>query len=171
MKADNGNRNRFGHVPIGHRCLFLPTLNQTMKLICNVAIALAIIGLTPIPEMALVGCKTTGVVSKQEAADQILLRSEQTTETAFETFNLFVHLEKNNEAALKIFNPEIHKYAEKVRRNGRAWIQSVLKAHDAFKASRTTENEASLSTYLITLNAGLSEVQKYLDQSKSVTNP
>lgn len=144
--------------------------NLVLKALCNVAIFCAL--LAPV-ELSFTGCKSTNevVTTSQETADQVILRAEQTAETAKTTLNLFVHVERDNEVALRQINPQIHVFAEKVRRNGIAWIQSLRESTKTFKASRTPENQASLQTWLDTLNSALRQANQYLQQSKTVTQP
>lgn len=107
----------------------------------------------------------------QSASDQIILRAEQTAETAKLTFNAFVHLERDNEAFLKNVNPGIHTWAETVRRNGLNWIVSLRNATKTFKQNRTPENQANLNTILLTLTSAVSETNKYMTQAKQITQP
>lgn len=102
-----------------------------------------------------------------KASDQIILRAEQTAQTARLTFDTFVHLERDNEAMLKTISPAIHAYANTVRLHGLDWVTSVRNATKTFKSNRTPENQANLNTVLATLTAAVSETNKYLAQSKA----
>jgi leucyl-tRNA synthetase len=103
----------------------------------------------------------------QQSADQIILRAEQTAETAKLTFNTFVHLERDNETLLKQLNPQIHVWAENIRAHGIDWIVSLRNATKTFKANRTSENQASLNTILTTLTQAIADTNKYITQSKT----
>jgi hypothetical protein len=104
--------------------------------------------------------------------DQVILRAEQTAQTARLTFDTFVHIERDNEALLKQVNPKIHEYANTIRRNGLDWVTSLRTATKAFKANRTPENQASLNTWLKTLDNATKETNKYIATAKSaVSNP
>lgn len=105
------------------------------------------------------------------ATDQVILRAEQTAETAKVTFNTFVHLERDNEALLKQFNPAIHSWAETIRKNGINWIVSLRDATKTFKANRTAANQANLNTVLITLTDAVNKTQKYIAEAKKVGQP
>lgn len=105
------------------------------------------------------------------ATDQIILRAEQTAQTARLTFDTFVHLERNNEALLKQVNPQIHEYANKLRRNGLNWVTSLRDATKTFKANRTTENQATLTTLIATLTQAIGEANTYITEAKKVSQP
>ena len=105
------------------------------------------------------------------ATDQVILRAEQTAQTARLTFTTFVHLERDNEAVLKSFNPQIHVYANTIRLHGLDWIDSLRTATKLFKANRTVENQANLQTWLTTLTNAVAETNKYIAQSRKVAQP
>lgn len=107
----------------------------------------------------------------QAATDQIILRAEQTAETAKVTFNTFLHLERDNEALLKQVNPAIHTWAENIRKNGINWIQSLRSVTKTFKATRTPENQATLNSAILTLTNAVNETNKYISESKKVSQP
>lgn len=102
-----------------------------------------------------------------QASDQIILRAEQTAQTARLTFDTFVHLERENEAALKTLNPQIHIYANTIRMHGLDWITSLRMATKTFKANRTPENQSNLNTWITTLTNAVNETNKYIAQSKN----
>lgn len=107
----------------------------------------------------------------QGATDQVILRAEQTAQTARLTFNTLVTLERNNEALLKQVNPQIHEYANKLRRNGLNWVTSLRDATKTFKANRTPENQATLTTLIATLTQAIGESNKYIAEAKKVSQP
>ena len=110
------------------------------------------------------------VVTQAETADQLVLRAEQTAETAKATFDILFHLEKDNRAALLQLNPAIHVFTEKLKKDNYAigLIQSLRNATKAFKSNRTAGNQANLNTYLLTLNQVLGDANKYIAQAKPV---
>ncbi len=113
------------------------------------------------------GCGTTGTLAiSAQSTDQIILRAEQTAQTARLTFDTFVTLERHNEALLKQVNPQIHVYANVIRANGLNWVDSLTAAINNFEANKTPTNQASLNTVLATLTGALADVNKYLAQSK-----
>lgn len=118
------------------------------------------------------GCTTVPTPALSVAAtDQIILRAEQTAETAKLTFNTFVHLERDNQALLKQVNPSIHTWAENIRKNGINWIVSLRNATKTFKVARTPENQANLNTVIITLTNAVNETNKYLNEAKKASLP
>lgn len=118
-------------------------------------------------------CEQFPIHISQESADQIILRAEQTAETAKLTFKTFLHLERENEAMLKTVNPAIHQWAENLRSHGGQaapgidWIVSLRNATKTFKANRTAENQASLNTIMSTLISAVTETNKYITESKT----
>jgi len=138
------------------------------KILASFCIGVALIT-TPI---AFQSCVSTAPTSMSVAAtDQVILRAEQTAQTARLTFNTFVHLERDNEAILKQANPQIHVYANTIRLHGLDWIDSLRTATKLFKANRTVENQANLQTWLTTLTNAVAETNKYIAQSRKVAQP
>jgi leucyl-tRNA synthetase len=137
-----------------------------------VCYALCVLSLFASP-VAFNGCGTTSGIPplSQSATDQVILRAEQTAETAKLTFNTLLHLERDNEALLKQASPQIHVWTETVRRNGINWIVSLRNATKDFKANRTSANQATLNTALTTLTNALNETNKYIAQAKKVSQP
>ncbi len=131
-----------------------------------ILIALAIACLTPLPEF-IGGCQHYPSTISQQNTDQIILRVEQTAQTARLTFDTFVRLERDNEAALKQVNPAIHTYANYIRTHGLDWVTSLREATKTFKANRTPENQASLNTILATITNAVSQSNKYIAQARA----
>src|SRR5882724_6932278 len=86
----------------------------------------------------------SGPALSANATDQIILRAEQAAEAGLATFDLFVHVERDNEAALKELSPEIHAFANTVRTDAPGWIKDLRDATKTFKSNRTATNEANL---------------------------
>lgn len=139
------------------------------KLLLSICIGIALT-VTPVTFNSCSNYGTNPTLS-QSASDQIILRAEQSAETAKLTFNTFVHLERDNEAMLKEVNPGIHVWAENIRKNGIGWIQSLRTATKDFKANRTSENQATLNGILLTLTQIINETNKYITQSKKAVSP
>ena len=117
-----------------------------------------------------IGCvQNQPLTLSQQSTDQVILRAEQTAQTARATFDLFVHLERDNEALLKTVNPQIHTYANTIRVNGLNWITSLRDATKAFKANRTPENQSNLNTWLIALTNAITQTNQYIAQAKAHT--
>lgn len=106
----------------------------------------------------------TGVVND----DAIVVSTEKALNIALDTFDLFLKVERDNESSLAGVSPGIHSFAEKVRTNGKNWIKSAERAHDAYKNNRTRENHANLLTAYRTLQTAIQESQKYINQHSGV---
>lgn len=139
---------------------------------CRYLIASAIIcGAFAVAPLGPSGCSSVNPpVLTEQATDQIILRAEQSAETAKLTFNTFVHLERDNQALLANI-PAIHQWAENIRRNGINWIVSLRDATKNFKANRNAANQATLNTALITLTNAVNETNKYIAEAKKVSQP
>lgn len=111
--------------------------------------------------------KATTYTISESTADEIILRSEQLTRQALITFDTFLSLERNNEEFLKRVNPGIHAFAEKVREDGKSWILAMRTTTKAFKANRTSDNEANLKTAYQTLLSGYNQVKTLLHQAQT----
>ncbi len=122
--------------------------------------------LLPLAPVVFTGCQQYGAISTQNT-DQIILRAEQTAQTARLTFDTFVRLERDNEATLKQINPAIHTYANYIRTHGLDWVTSLREATKTFKANRTPENQASLNTLLATITNAVSQSNKYIAQARA----
>jgi hypothetical protein len=109
--------------------------------------------------VALVSCAT------MPGSDPVVVNSEKTTQVAFDVFDAFVTLEHNNRAQLAAVSPEIHKYAEVIRRNGLTWLGTARSLTKAYKTNRTPENKASLLTAVSVLTTAIAESQKYIAQA------
>ncbi len=136
-----------------------------MKRLQVILVALCL-PLLPVAPVVFTGCQQPGTISAQNT-DQIILRAEQTAQTARLTFDTFVRLERDNEAALKAVNPAIHTYANYIRTHGLDWVTSLRDATKTFKANRTPENQASLTTILATITNAVSQTNKYIAVAKA----
>ncbi len=141
------------------------TSHSLMKRLTIIALCLCIGIAAPV---AFTGCGTTGTLAiSQQNTDQIILRAEQTAQTARLTFDTFVRLERDNEAALKQVNPAIHTYANYIRTHGLDWVTSLRSATKNFKANRSPQNQANLSTILLTITDAVSQTNSYIAQAKA----
>jgi uncharacterized protein (DUF1501 family) len=100
--------------------------------------------------------------------DQLVVRSEQLLVISLDTFDTFLKIERANRTILDKVSPEIHTFAETVRRNGKSWIKSLEVAHDAYKNNRSSENHATLLTAFKTVQAAVAESQKYITKHGGV---
>lgn len=96
--------------------------------------------------------------------DKILIHTEQVLAISLDTFDTFLKIERKNQATFDKVSPEIHRFAENIRKNGKGWIKSAEKAHDAYRNNRTDQNYANLSTAYQTLKVAITEAQKYIEK-------
>lgn len=137
---------------------------QSIRLLIVVLLATGVWVVAPV---APVGCAYFNPPALSQAnTDQVILRAEQTAETAKLTFNTLLHLERDNEAALKAINPQIHVWANTLRAHGIDWIQSLRTATKDFKANRNSANQATLNTALTTLTNAINTTNAYITQAK-----
>lgn len=106
----------------------------------------------------------TGVVDD----DQIVIRSEQALVIGLDTFDTFLKIERANQQGLAKVSPQIHIFAEKVRRDGKRWLKSLEAAHDAYKGNRSAQNHATLVTAYKTVQAAITESQQYITKHSGV---
>lgn len=100
--------------------------------------------------------------------DKILIHTEQALAIALDTFDTFLKIERANRIEFDKVSPEIHKFAENIRRNGKNWIKSAEHAHDVYRDSRTSQNYANLATAAQTLKVAVTEAQKYIGKHSGV---
>lgn len=114
------------------------------------------------------GCKTTLEEGGAHQGDAILFRSEQAIVETKDAMDTFLKWEHDNAAVLQQW-PEIKKYADTVRVDGRVWLESAMALRDTYKANPTDENGAKLQTSLALLRTMLAEIAIHL--TRRVTPP
>lgn len=119
----------------------------------------------PLIALLLASCATI-----TPGSDPVVVNAERFTAVAADTFDLFVHTEYDNRAYLATVDPHIHTYANFIRVNAKSYLQSARTMTKAFKANRSPENKANLTTALAVLTAAIGETQKYLVKA-TPTNP
>jgi len=95
--------------------------------------------------------------------DPILVRAQQTYETAVNTFNALFVIEDENEAALEARLPGTHAKVEKLRRLAREHLPRLLRAIDAYDA---TAGGSDLAKALAMIEWALGEAQSILAQTE-----
>lgn len=100
--------------------------------------------------------------------DKILIHTEQVLAISLDTFDTFLKIERDNQTQFDKVSPEIHKFAENIRRNGKNWIKSAEKAHDAYQNNRSDKNYVTLATAYSVLQAAIAESQKYIGKHSGV---
>jgi hypothetical protein len=111
---------------------------------------------------------TGGTSPTATSGDSVVVTAEKTLRTAKDTFDLFLHLEYDNRAALEKVSPEIHKYADYIRKNAPDWLITANNLKNTYKHNRTAENKATLATALTTIVEAMSQSQKYITQAAKV---
>jgi hypothetical protein len=104
----------------------------------------------------------TGVYDKDAAASVLVVSVENTRQIALDTFDRFMALEKQNEAALKAINPGIHQAAEEIRRNGRKYLGDLTAAKVRFQQSRSEADATNLKNALVAVNSLLQSAIQHL---------
>jgi hypothetical protein len=116
--------------------------------------------LTPvILALFLIGCAAI-----QKGNDPVVVNAERSTSVTAEAINSFLQLERQNEALVIQKTPQIHTYANYVRRNAHNWLATATAAISAYKHNRTPENKLSVDTAIAVLIAAQTQVQQYITQ-------
>lgn len=119
----------------------------------------------PIPLLLLlVSCTTLS-----PGADPVVVNAEKTTSVAVESLNTFFKLEASNHALVKERLPEVAKWTNYARANAPKWIESARQMTKAYKANRTDENKANLTTAIAVLSKAIGQVQIYTTQVSSLS--
>lgn len=101
----------------------------------------------------------TGVVHD----DQIVVNAEKALKIGLDTFDLFLDLEFHNRALFDKI-PGAHATAERIRRDGKMWIDSLQRAKNAYKNNRSEKNHLTLNTALKTVQAAIAESKFYISK-------
>lgn len=112
-----------------------------------------------------------GTPTPAPAADPIVVNAEKTLAVANHTFDLIVHLERDNQAAFAKASPSIHPFVENIRRNGLGWIRTANNLKQAYKHNRSPENKANLLTSISTVSTALDQSKQYLAAAGYGANP
>lgn len=99
--------------------------------------------------------------------DPVLVRAQQTYETARESANLLFVIEDEHEALIEAKLPGTHKLVEKLRLRIREDLPRLLRAIDAYGAARDADKN-DLLTALAVGEQFLAEVQTILANSQGV---
>lgn len=111
--------------------------------------------------VALVSCSTI-----LPGNDPVVVRAEQTTQLAYDTFQTFTKYEYNNRATLERLNPKIESYANVIRRNEKKWLQTARAETMAYKNNRTN-GHANLDTAIAVLQEAINQIGVYMAQARS----
>lgn len=152
------------------------TNKLTRQTLCILSCALLMLAPT--------GCKTlkavynAGTIEVSTAtADQLIVQAENTAEIGRDSFNTFVHLEKDHRTAYAQISPKIHEFSAWLRfrvadptappgsdvvpiPRGEAILKALRHETQIFAANRTPENRANLITAWKAVQAAIADCKK-----------
>lgn len=99
------------------------------------------------------------------APDPVVVDAEKTLLIARDTFNLYVHIEREHQDTLAKVSPEFHQFGTKLRGNAIGWLRTADRLKEAYKQNRTAENKALLFTALAVVSKALSETQTMIGKT------
>lgn len=103
-----------------------------------------------------VSCATTGGVSK----DPVVL-AEHAIVDGKASFDTFLHLEAINRDALLKVDPNIHKYAEYLRKNAPLWLQRADALKNAYRANSSDANLINLTAATAVISQAITMSNTY----------
>lgn len=118
--------------------------------------------LLPSSFILLSGCATI-----QPGNDPVLVNAERTTATAYDTFDSFFALERQNDSYVKAHAPAIHKFTNDLRRNAPKYLHTARALTETYRVTRTAENKANLVTAIAVLTEAINQIQAYQPMLKS----
>ena len=147
-------------------------MKRIASLIVSAALLLAPTAIVGICIVSCGGCAGKGQLNPMTAAydtnavaDAAVVAAEALRESALAVFDAFMKVERENEAALKALNPDIHGVAEEVRKNGQEWLNDLTAAKVAYQSARTAENASQLNYALAAVRSALSSASRRLAEA------
>jgi hypothetical protein len=125
----------------------------------------AVISLTVAPVMF------SGCTAIAPGNDPVVVEAERVLSSSLDIVDTFVHLEFNQRTELAALSPDIHTYAEVLRKQFSGWLDSAKAMIRTYKANRSPENKANLQTAIAVLNQAALQAQKYLSAATTHTKP
>lgn len=122
--------------------------------------------------LALTGCNTAPRYAP--GADPIIVEAERLAEGALDVFDTFLAWERRNEAVIRERFPDVHQFAETLRRpvgrvpQAAAWIDALLEAKARYKATRTADALNSLRAAQAILDVALKQAALYQTTHKAL---
>ena len=145
------------------------------KILATLALALCLIGFAGCNGGCAVGKgqlnPTTGVYDTNAMADAVVVTAESLRESALGVFDAFMRVEREHEAALKELNPDIHKAAEDIRKNGQKWLKDLTAAKVAYQTARTPDNQSQLLSSIALVRSVLISASKRLAEASTRKAP
>ncbi len=135
-----------------------------MKRLPIIVLCLCLSVATPV---AFTGCGTTGNLLTSSVTPQasVVVNAEKTLRVSKDTFDLFLKLEYQNQALVKAKWPQIHQFAEYIRRNAPTWLITANNAKNAYKHGNG--NLQALMSAIDTLTSNSTQAQTYISQLQS----
>ena len=115
--------------------------------------------------LALVGCNTP----INPGADPVVVNSQRSQRAAFEAVNTFLEIEHKHRDLVREQWPQVHQYAEMLRKEFPKQDKEVSAAIAAYKESRTTENAERISTALETIQTSARVASKFDAEIRAAT--
>ncbi len=110
------------------------------------------------------GCGSTGNLLTTSVTPQasVVINAEKTLRVSKDTFDLFLKLEYQNQALVKAKFPQIHQFAEYLRKNAPTWLITANNAKNAYKHGNG--NLQALMSAIDTLTSNETQAQTYITQ-------
>ena len=112
------------------------------------------------------GCSTLapeGVYGR----DKLLYEVDKTVVDAYQIFDSFLKIERDNRDVLFRISPEIKQAADKIRADGPQWIASAIATRDAYKTQPGTDTKNALDSAMRVLRQGIAQAIKYSIQAQT----
>jgi len=111
------------------------------------------------------GCGYSGqpiVTTPIAPSESVVVKAEQTLRISKDTFDIFLRLEKDNHSTVVENAPQIHQFAEYLRRNAPNWL---IQANDLKNKYKHGEgNLQALLTAIENLTANTNQAKTYINQ-------
>ena len=112
----------------------------------------------------------TGVYDTNALADVVVVTAESLRSSALDVFGAFMRIEKENETALKEFNPNIHLAAEDIRKHGSQYLDDLTRAKTAYQSARTPDNASKLQSALAAVNSALVSASMHITEATALVS-
>ena len=132
---------------------------KTRQTIRILVAALIISGSVAIAPVGFTGCKQLPTTSVNEDA---VVNAEKTLRISKDTFDIFLKLEKQNQALIKAKSPQVHQFAEYIRVNAPYWLVLGNDLKNQYKHG--TGSLQALLSILDVLKQNTSQSQTYINQ-------
>lgn len=141
---------------------------QMKKLKYKVMIILAFLMTTmaPLAPVAVIGVVGVSCASTN-GGDAVLINAEKSAEIGLSAIDLYVTIEQDNRAFLKTVSPEFEKISHQVQGEGmKAW-ENLRASTAVYKANRTPDNQANMTTLVAVLKSFQQIAQDYAARAAS----